>query len=429
MDHKLVNGKGRPEVLFDVDASPIPQKRQPNLLSPIRPRPAVADGFDVAATSSPLTTTSSSLPARDAPLSVFTKVRSIRGQARPEYGKVYKALGPYYLNLLSTSHPMQCRIFEDFSVPDQQAQLMANVRIFSASDFSPGSGAREERMSEAMGMFDTAALLEFRQGYEFKDIQGKMRQYARVMNVLNGGKSGIDLFLHDNKIINQRAELGSVAACIDYSLGYGQLSLERVQAYFERLGNAFTQENAIVHAVFPNPKDVSLLLLEEVAKEILSPFLSELFEDARTRGTSIYLRIISGTFQSLRQFIETVVVSDDVDEATVARCNGIGTQIFAPHLETYLAQELDFFRHKANSEVEQWDRALSEQAASAESFLMSNVNRQADKKDFMSSFKQVLMMPVNILPSFTGAQTSKTTTKKLKADEAVPSAAIYSCLV
>ena len=419
MDHNLVNGKGRPEVLFDVDASPAQPTRQPTLLSPLRPRLAVADGFDVAEISSPHGASAPEGPVElDAALSVFSRVRSVRGHARQEYGKIYKLLGPFYIELLSIFDPMQSRIFKDFGNPDQQARLMANIRVFSTSDLSPGSGNRDRKITVAIAKFDTVALLEFRKGYEFRDIQGRMRQYAKVMHTLNGGKSGVDLFLRDNKVINQKAELGSVPDCIDYSLGSGQLSLERVQAYFERLGNALVQENGIVKAVFPNAKDVSLLLIEEVAKEILGPFLSELFQDARARGTSIYLRIISGTFQATKQFIESAVLSGDTDEATIARCNAFGAQIFAPHLESYLEEELAFFRQKADSEVEQWDRALSEQAASTENFLMSNVNRQADKKDFMSSFKQVLMMPVNILPSFTGAQTNKTPTKKLNAEAA-----------
>ena len=416
-----MNGKGRPEVLFDVDvdASPGHQTRQVNLLSPVRPRRTAADGFDEAQISSRKISTAPEGPIdRDMAFSVFSRVRSIRGQARQEYGKVYRQLAPYYLNLLATSTPMKSRIFQDFDNPEKQAQLLANVRIFSSSDFSPGSSERETRILENVMVFDNQALLEFRKGYEFKDIQGRMRQHAKVMYTLNGGQSGVDLFLHDNKLINQKAELGSVSDCIDYSLGYGQLSLERVQAYFERLGNALVQENGIVQTVFPNARYVSLLLLEEVAKEILSPFLSELFQDARTRGTSMYLRIISGTFQATKQFIEHAILTNDADEATVARCNEIEARIFAPHLDTYLEEELAFFRQKSDAEVEQWDRALSERAASAESFLMSNVNRHADKKDFMTSFKQVLMMPVNILPSFTGAPANKTPVKKLNLDAA-----------
>ncbi|KAL2421218.1 F-box protein pof6 [Exophiala dermatitidis] len=412
LDRNIVNGKGRPDVLFDVDSSPMAQRqrRQSNLLSPVRPRPPVADGFDMAELSSP----ANAVDRHEAALTVFDHVKSVRGQARQEYGRIYKQLAPYYIDLVSSSNPMESRIFRDFGEPENQAQLLVNVQKFSASDFSPGSGEREEWIAKAIEAFDTAALLEFRRGYEYKDIQGKMRQYARVMYILNGGKSSVELYLHDNNLITQKAELGTVSDCIDYGLGHGQLSLEKVQVFFERLGNAYSQEKAIVETVFPNATEVSLLFLEQVAKNVLLPFLSELFADAQGRGTATYLRIVSGTFAATKQFIETFGLSDDLDdEKKAARCNTVLTEIFGPHLETYLAEEMNSFRQKANTEVEQWDRALSEQAASTESFLMSNVNRQADKKDFMSSFKKVVMMPVNILPSFSGPANHKTAAKAL----------------
>ena len=190
---------------------------------------------------------------------------------------------------------MESRIFRDFAEPEQQAQLLANLRTFSESDFSPTSASREIRLKTTTDMFDTAALLEFRKGYEYKDIQGRMRQYAKVMHILNGGESSVELFLHDNNLVAQKVNLGNASDCVDYSLGSGQLSLERVQGYFERLGTAFRQEIAIIQAVFPEPKEVTIQMIEVVGKDILSPFLAELFEDARNRGTSMYLRTISGT--------------------------------------------------------------------------------------------------------------------------------------
>ncbi|EXJ78998.1 hypothetical protein A1O3_08499 [Capronia epimyces CBS 606.96] len=414
IDRAVVNGKGRPEVLFDIDSSSSPQRRQSNVLSPLRARPAVADGFDVAEVSRPRAIVAAeSMVDRNVTLSVFEHVKSIRGQARQEYGKIYKLLAPYYLDLLSCPKPLESRVFRDFVVPDQQAQLLANVRTFSASDFSPGSGARERRLAEAVEMFDTAALLEFRRGYEYKDIQGRMRLYARVMYYLDDGKSCVELFLHDNNLITQKISLGTVSDCLDYSSGHGQLSLEKIQAFFERLEDAFSHEKVIIEAVFPNPKEVSLRFLEQVAKDVLLPFLSSLFADAQSLGASVYLRIVSGAFAATKQFIATVALPDNVDDDAISRSNAVLTQIFGPHLDSYLAEELSLFRQKADSEVEQWDRALSEKAASTESFLMSNINRQADKKDFMSSFKKVVMMPVNILPSFSGSSNSKTTAKAL----------------
>lgn len=36
--------------------------------------------------------------------------------------------------------------------------------------------------------------------------------------------------------------------------------------------------------------------------------------------------------------------------------------------------------------------------AATESFYMSNVNREADKRDFLSTFKKVILMPVSVIP-------------------------------
>lgn len=36
--------------------------------------------------------------------------------------------------------------------------------------------------------------------------------------------------------------------------------------------------------------------------------------------------------------------------------------------------------------------------AATESFYMSNINREADKRDFLSTFKKVILMPVSVIP-------------------------------
>ncbi len=77
-------------------------------------------------------------------------------------------------------------------------------------------------------------------------------------------------------------------------------------------------------------------------------------------------------------------------------------KLFEPHLDLYLQEELDFFTKNAEDEVAEWEKKLSEQEASVESFYMSNFNRQADKKDFLTSFKKVVMMPVTVLPTSLG---------------------------
>jgi recyclin-1 len=414
IDPSLVNGKGRPDIRINSTVPSSDPRTQPTHQSSHLTRSAAADGFDLVTLSSPVVST----PLATEPSSALTAVqdvRSVRGKARQEYGKIYKAVGRYYVDAINSSDPKHTLIQQTYAAPVDQARMASQVLTLSLSDSSPGSSLRDDRIQSIITAMDTAALYEFRQGYEYQDIQGRMRQYAHVMYILNEGKSAVELFLHDSKLIAQKANLGSASDCVDYSLGYGQLSLEKVQAYYERLATAFQQEAAIIQTVFPNAPDVLLKLLERTGDEILSPFLTGLFEDARNRGVSMYLRIISGTFAATRQLVNDCCLSDDSSEEALERATAVLAKLYDPHLESYLAEELAAFTQKAGAEIEQWDRALREQATSTETFLMSNVNRQADKKDFMTSFKKVVMVPVNLLPSF-GTSSSKPAAKAPNGD-------------
>ena len=425
VDRNTVNGKGRPEVLFDASIPNTTLRGRKQSIQPAYdPKSSTRDGFDPVQLASPSLQTQTAEDLKQA-LAAMKTVKSIRGRARQEFGKLYKAVGPFYSDALVVEDPREAIVFRVYELPVEQAQMISQVRIMATSDFSPGSGKREERINDIVTTFDTAALLEFRQGYEYRDIQGRMRQYAHVIYILNGGKSAVDLYLHDNKMIANKTSLGSASDCVDFSQGWGQLSLERVHAYFERLAVAFAEESAVVKAVFPNSEEVLLQLLETTAKEILVPFLTALFADAQARSGSLYLKTISGTFAATRQFIVDSCLTKESSEEVVHRANAVLARIYEAHLDSYLSQEAESFRLKADAEIDSWNRILSEQAASTETFLMSNINRSADKKDFLTSFKKVVMAPVNLLPTFGSTPTpTKTAAKTLvngEANSAVPS--------
>jgi recyclin-1 len=429
-----VNGKGRPaNAVIGGGSTPwqtngiVSARRRSTLKTSVVLKPQSADGFDEVTLMSPGGLTqpsikvtgpeSSNLPNglsdRSRALTVLEYVQSIRGKARQEYGKVYKCLGPFYNDIVETESPMHCRIFRVYDSPEQQAQMLAQLRTFAKSDLAPGAESRERRLAEIISIFDTVALLEFQRGYESRDISGSMRKYAHVLHRLNGGQSSIDLFLNHNRLLLRKASLGNPTDCIDYASGHGQISLERTQAFFNRLAMGFEEESAVVNQVFLFPAVTILSLLEKVSQEVLSPYLTSLFDEAHTRGVECYLKTVAGTFAQLRQFVRDLPLDQKTAEEEKQHIVAIIAKVFEPHLDLYLAEELGYFKQKANLEVDKWSQALSEQAATTETFLMSNINRQADKKDFMSSFKKVVMMPVNILPSFPSRSTNKTAAKAL----------------
>jgi recyclin-1 len=356
---------------------------------------SISDGFD------PVSISSAEQPAastQDSTLLVLKLVKSVRGQARQEYGKVHAALSPFYDDIVNSGGSTENMVFKKYPDPENQAQMLAQLRAFAKSDNTEGWYERKQRVQLAISLFETAAIREFRNGYESDDIDGLMRRYAHVLWMLNGGQSAIDLFVHHNHLITRKSDFGNVTDCIDPSTG--SVKLEHTQAFLTRFGVAYNEEISIINRAFPPSLDVVSPFLEKVGSDVLSPFLTALFDELHRVNTESYLKAVSGTFVQCFNFMQDLRPIQNANEDLHDAVTRIIGKIYETHIDLYLAEELDFFRQGCDAAVRDWDRQLSEQAASTESFLMSNVNRQADKKDFLTSFKKVVMMPVNILPTF-----------------------------
>jgi recyclin-1 len=366
---------------------------------------AISDGFDKIDMSNTTPQPNLLEDAVDDPvLEVLKQARSIRGEARQEYGKIHAALAPFYDNIANNGPSTENLVFTEYKDPQAQAQILSQLLDFSKCDMTTGWTERVDRLERAVSMFETAALNEFRNAYEKDDIDGTMRKYAHVLWTLNGGSSAVDLFIHHNHLITRKSELGSVADCID---GSGHIKTQHTQAFFTRLSVGYNEEVSIMNRVFPPALDVATPFMEKVGQDVLYPFLTSIFDELHRSNLESYLTAISVTFIQCMNLSDSLLPIRNSGDKFDQYLDSVVCKIYEPHIDLYLAEELDHFRKNSEATVSEWDRQLSEQAASTESFLMSNVNRQADKRDFLTSFKKVIMMPVNILPSFSGTKASE----------------------
>lgn len=366
----------------------------------------ISDGFDkielgkAAAELEPLENESS-----DPDLLALKQAKSIRGEARQEYGKIHAALNPLYQDIAKSGPSTENLVFTKYKDPQSQSQMLAQLLAFANSDMTTGWERRTNRLEGAVSMFETTSLNEFRKGYESDDIDGLMRKYARILYTLNGGKSAADLFIHHNHLMTRKSELGTVKDCIDSVTG--QVKIQHTQAFFTRLSVGYNEEITTLNRAFPSEMEVALPFMEKVGQDVLFPFLTALFDELHRINKESYLTAVSVTFIQCMNLSDTLLPVKNSGENFDHYLDTVVAKIYEPHIDLYLAEELDFFRKTSEATVNDWDRQLSEQAASTESFLMSNVNRQADKRDFLTSFKKVIMMPVNILPSFSSAKSNE----------------------
>ncbi|KAJ4344419.1 F-box protein: endocytic membrane traffic, recycling ReCYcling 1 [Didymosphaeria variabile] len=395
--------------LFDAGVEEEMQRKSVD--TKVRPRASTLDkGFDDMT----LSPGGASPPARsytmdpNLALKVLSRVRSTRGMARQEYGKIYGALAPYYFDLARSKSHSDPVLFRTYRDPEQQAHMLAQLKIFAKSDFAQGWNRREEKLDTMMGIFENAVLREFEQGAEARDFDGRMKRYAQVLVALNGGTAGIDSFIHNHPIMLDKEKLGNPADCLRVA-GPGQLSLQPSHDFFRGLAIALSEEAAIIDRVFPASVDVFQPFIERVVEDVVSEYVTSLFDEAHDVSVETYLKAVAGVFDQALQLAVSLTAtkgskSDFSDEAIriISRC-------FEQHVDLYLQEELDFFKRQSQAEVEAWEKRLTEEELSAESLFMANVSRQAAKRDFLTSFKKVVMAPVNVLPTFGGSAAAKPT--------------------
>jgi len=347
-----------------------------------------------------------------AALKVFSRVRSIRGFARQEYAKIYGALAPFYFDLIKSKSHMDPILFRTYRDPEQQAYMLSQLRKFAKSDFAQGWKAREEKLESMTGIFENAALREFEQGLQIQDIDGRMRRYAHVLVILNGGAAAIDTFIQNNPLMLRRELLGNPLDNVRHAMP-GDVNLHPSLEFFRQLAVAINEQVVVIDRIFPSTVDVLKPFTDRVTEDIISDYLNALFDEVHERSMEAFLKTVSGLFEQAMRFAVTVkpakgsspTFAQDV-KASISKC-------FEPHIDLYLQEELDNFSRRSEAVVDAWEKRLTEEEASKESFFMSNFNRQADKRDFLTSFKKVIMVPVNVvtaIPSYTPFASNKPTT-------------------
>ena len=384
------------------DAGVEEERQKSSVEQDSKPKTSV-DGFEtlaLSAVSQPTQTLSMRAPMLDpdALLSVFSGVKSIRGSARQEFGKIYAALAPFYYDLARARSHMDPVLFRVYRDPEQQAQMLSHLQVFAKSDWAQGWRYREEKLVTMVGIFENAVLREFEQGYEAWDIDGRMRRYAHVLGVLNGGHAGIELFVQKHPLFSDKEVLANSMDCINHASAEG-IALEPSRTFLENLAQKINEQADVIDRVFPVGEDVLQILLQKIGEDILMEYITPLFDEAHERSIASYLKAVSGIFEQSIRFSLTLKPSKSSGDDFAEKVKSVVSRVFEPHVDLYLQEEIDHFKKLAETEVGDWESKLSAQDATTESFFMANVNRQADKKDFLTSFKKVVMMPVNVLPS------------------------------
>ena len=384
----------------------------------------LTDGFEESHVGLPASPAVKALDL-NAALVVFKNVQSIRGRARQEFAKVYAALAPIYLDLVKSSSHSDAIIFRTYREPEPQAQVLANLKRFVACDTAFDCQERERRLEDMITVFSKAVVREFEHGYAAGDVDGRMRRYAHVLCTLGLSDKAVEAYITSHPIISRTMRAGNPLDCLE-AVAPGHVDLNPSQRFFERLAGVMVEQAGIIDRVFPPTVDVLTPFLSQVCNGVVDDYLTALFDEAHNNASmETYCKAVSGTFEQALRLVASLQPISASPPDFRDKAKDMIVTCYEKHVDLYLAEELALFKSKAEGDVTYWEKEQSEQEASTESFFMSNINRQAAKRDFLSSFKKVVMMPVNVLPAFplsspfaSTQQPQKSVTANLTTEEA-----------
>ncbi|KAJ6259899.1 Recyclin-1 [Drechslerella dactyloides] len=332
----------------------------------------------------------------DSTLTVLSDVRSARGFARQEYGRVYGALWQYYIDLVSARSHTDPVLFRRYRNPEDQAVMLRQLKVFSESDSSLGWAERSDRLNSMTSIFENAVLREFEGGYEASDYDGRMKRYANVLILLNGGQGAIDLFVAKHYLMFERERLGNPMDCFN-NLHSADMTLEPARDFFKKLSTAVNEQSEIIDRIFPASVDVMKPFLERIGEDVIGEYVTPLLEELHDRDIESYLLSVTEIYVSVLHFSKSIKPAKGSQATFANDMTKMVIRIFEPHYDLYLQEELDHFKRLCEQEVESWEKKITDEYTATESFYMSNVNRQADKVDFLASFKKVILTPVNAI--------------------------------
>ena len=319
-------------------------------------------------------------------------------------------LNPLLRDASRAHTPSNARIFRIYRQPNDQAKMLAQLVRFAKGDPSQLGKEHQKAIAAMVTAFEDAVLREFEQGLSIDDVDGRMKKYAGVLVSLNGGQRAVDAFLERNILFKQRQELGDPESWAG-SQDSSNAILERSGEFLGRLSRVLDTQIDMADRVFAPSLNVVSHLVERFVGEVIRPDLCTLFNYLKQAIDEKFLRAISGIYHHCLQFASFLGASSNRLGLSVrSQVAALLDSIYEPYFEIYVAEELKQFGCASTAEIESWEQQLSEQEASVESYYLSNTNRKAVKKDFLTSFKKVILTPVNVLPTFAWSSSTKTVT-------------------
>lgn len=351
----------------------------------------------------------------NSPMDALENFRLQKGKARVGYMRLFRIYAPLYFDIIESGRHREPAVFQIYRDPNDQAKVLSQLKRFAESDdLETNHDENVANLHSMIDLFENAALGEFEHGYDQKDVLGRVKEYAGVLILLNGGDSCVQLFIQKHPLVSDKLPDNPQ----DF-FSNGGLDKQKIQDYLKNIADSLNAQTGDIDNIFPPNIPVMLPLFEKVLEDNIMELFTLIIEYAKEQDKRLYLYTVPELYVNLKWFKGLLKPCNNTGQRYTEQVSTLIDESMGLAAENYFSAEFQAFSDKCDEDIAKWSKNSADQEAAAESFLWSNVARAQDKSDFLSSFKKVLMMPVSVMPfnSTTTTTTTATTTATEKEEE------------
>ncbi|KAG9086729.1 F-box protein: endocytic membrane traffic, recycling ReCYcling 1, partial [Ceratobasidium sp. 370] len=187
------------------------------------------------------------------------------------------------------------------------------------------------------------------------------------------------------------------------------LDFSPMDKFMSRILESMSIHGVLATRVFPPASRVLPSFAERLATDVIGEYITPLLSRAREVNTGLYLQAAAASFvQAWRLVDATRNASGENDKViTKTQAEDIIFRMYEEHMDEYLDEEVEVAKIAFDQICKDWERKLNAQttpsiasAASpnAQARFLASHNPAQVKRNVLSSFTSVLLLPVTIVP-------------------------------
>lgn len=324
----------------------------------------------------------------DNPLTGVDHVVRAPKAAKAQVIRLYRALLPYYYDLMTTQAYENLKLLRQFDTPEDQARILNNLLMINKIDTEPLASVVRDKLLSLIEIFESALLREVEIHFDVEDWKSA-RRFVTVLLSLQNQHTLIDFFLQKVDAAGLMS-LTDQFLCEKYFDDEGRPVEEEFQRLLKTVIDVFNHQAEVVDAMFPKEVPIMAKVCEEIIANQLNLIVLSLVAYSK-KYPQRYVETIPYIYQLFTsKFVEQLIPLENIGSSYKELVIELMDMMFELVVSEYVRDEISRVREQCSDNINQWIKEVSMREQETQQQILKHVKVET-KNAFLSSFKKMFV--------------------------------------